>query len=151
MPDGTRHSMLAVALAYSVAAASSLASTLPHYRVEATLSRTAPQIHGTIETTVTNRGTRPLDAVVLVLFANRFAAPDAEVTDVNRAFVYPYEEFEPGWTTVQEVRIDGVAVPPTPFTQPGVPEGCLLRVVLPAPLPPGAAASLRVRFETAVP
>ncbi len=143
--------MLVVALACRVAAASSTPGPLPHYRLEAALSRTTPQIRGTLETRFTNRSARALDAVVLVLFANRFAAPDAEVTDVNRAFVYPYEEFEPGSTTVQEVLVDGAVVPSTPFTQPGVPEGCLLRVALPAPLPPGASASLRVRFATAVP
>ena len=153
MPDGTRpmYSMLVVVLAYSVAAASSPASTLPHHRVEATVSRTAPQIRGTVETTVTNRSTRPLDAVVLVLFANRFARPDAEVTDVNRPFVYPYEEFEPGSMTIREIVVGGAVAASTALSQPGVPEGCLLRVALPAALPPGAAASLRVSFETVVP
>jgi len=133
MPEGTRpaYAMLVVALACSVAAASSLASTLPHYRVEATVSRTAPQIRGTVETTVSNRSTRPLDAVVLVLFANRFAAPDADVTDVNRPFVYPYEEFEPGSMTVREILVDGAVAASTSLSQPGVPEGCLLRVALP--------------------
>jgi hypothetical protein len=153
MPAGTRpaHSMLVVALAHLVAAASALAGTLPRHRIEATLSRTAPQIRGTVATTVTNRSTRPLDTVVLVLFPNRFAAPDAEVTDVNRPFVYPYEEFEPGSMTVREILVDGAVAASTPLSQPGVPEGCLLRVALPAALRPGAAASLRVSFETVVP
>jgi Omp85 superfamily domain len=153
MPERTRpaYAMLVVALACCVAAAPSLASTLPHYRVEATVSRTAPQIRGTVETTVTNRSTHPSDAVVLVLFANRFAAPDTDVTDVNRAFVYPYEEFAPGSMAVREILVDGAVAPSTPLAQPGVPEGCLLRVALPATLPPGAAASLRVSFETVVP
>jgi len=92
-----------------------------------------------------------MDTVVLVLFPNRFATPDAGVTDVNRAFVYPYEEFDAGSMRIGEIRVDGVAVAATPMSQPGVPDGCLLRVALPRPLPPGATVALRAGFETVVP
>ena len=81
-PSCSRLAIFIVALACDVAAA---VTTLPHHRLDATLSRTAPHIRGTLETTFTNRGTYSLDALVLVLFANRFATPDTGVTDVNLA------------------------------------------------------------------
>jgi len=137
-----------VALACDVAAAP---VTRPHHRLDVTLSRTAPHIRGTVETTFTNRGAHSVDALVFVLFANRFATPDTGVTDVNRPFVYPYEEFDPGSMTVQDVLIDGALARVAALTQPGVPDGCLLRVALPRPLAPGATAAVRVSFETTVP
>ena len=153
MPAGGRRSwcrftIFMVALACDVAAAP---STRPHHRLDVTLSRTAPHIGGTVETTFTNRGAHSVDALVFVLFANRFATPDTGVTDVNRPFVYPYEEFDPGSMTVQDVLIDGALARVAALTQPGVPDGCLLRVALPRPLAPGATAAVRVSFETTVP
>src|SRR2546430_5430652 len=96
MPAGGRRSwcrftIFMVALACDVAAAP---STRPHHRLDVTLSRTAPHIRGTVETTFTNRGAHSVDALVFVLFANRFATPDTGVTDVNRPFVYPYRSEE---------------------------------------------------------
>ena len=76
MPAGGRRSwcrftIFMVALACDVAAAP---STRPHHRLDVTLSRTAPHIRGTVETTFTNRVAHSVDALVFVLFANRFAS-----------------------------------------------------------------------------
>jgi len=142
-----------VAIGAALLPAAVAAEMLPAYRIEATVARTAPQLRGTVETTVTNRGARPLDAVVLVLFANRFSTPDADaaVTDVNRPFVYPYEDFDPGSTALGDVVVDGRPARTAPLPRAGVPDGCLVRVALPAPLRPGGTTSIRVGFTTVVP
>src|SRR5438445_13195169 len=117
-PSWCRFTIFMVALACDVAAAP---STRPHHRLDVTLSRTAPHIRGTVETTFTNRAAHSLDALVLVLFANRFATPDTGVTDVNRPFVYPYEVFESGSMAVRDAHVDRACGRGPTATKPGVP------------------------------
>src|SRR5262249_49196693 len=72
------------------------AAELPTYEITGTLSWSPPQVRGTVQVAFTNRSTAALRDVVLLLFPNRFAVPDTGVNDVNRPFVYPYQDFVPG-------------------------------------------------------
>src|SRR6185295_1529173 len=93
----------------------------PAYRITATLSRSLPQLRGTVETTVINTTAQPLHEIVVLLFPNRFAAADEGINDANRPFVYPREEFDPGRMTVDAAAVDGQAVVATLTRVPGVP------------------------------
>ena len=93
-----------------IAGATHAESARPTYRITATLSRTPPQLRGTVETTVVNTTAQPLRNIVVLLFPNRFATADEAINDANRPYVYPREEFEPGWMTVDEVLVDGQPV-----------------------------------------
>jgi hypothetical protein len=120
---------------------------LPRYHITASVGLNAPQVRGTVETTVVNHSAVPVSDVVLLLFPNRFAVPDAGVNDFNRPFVYPRQDFVAGWMEVPEVRVGGRPVE----ARAEAPAGCVLRVKLPSPLPPGAAATVGARFETSFP
>src|SRR6202158_531774 len=127
------------------------AGELPAYRISGSVSLSAPQIRGTVDTTFVNRSVYPVRQIVLLLFPNRFAAPDADVSDSTRPFVYPREEFDPGWMEIPEVRIGDTVVAAHPATYAGLPERVALAVDLPTPLPPGAATRVRVSFDTFMP
>jgi hypothetical protein len=123
----------------------------PAYRIAATLSRTPPQVRGTVDTDVENTTAEPLRAIVVVLFPNRFAVPDEGINDANRPYVYPREEFDPGGMTVGDVRVDGQPVSARPTNMPGIPDGCLLTLDLPVPLQPGQRGRVQLAFTTTVP
>ena len=126
-------------------------TTLPTYRIVAALSRTAPQLRGVVDATFGNRSAQPLREIVVLLFPNRFTNADEPMNDVNRPFVYPREVFDPGWMTVDDVRIDGQPVTTRRGASPGVPDGCVLTIELPAPVLPGETRTVHMRFETKVP
>jgi surface antigen Omp85-like protein len=123
----------------------------PHYHVEAAITLASPQLRGTVTIDVVNESAAALDEVVLFTFPDRFRRPDTQVDDVNRPFVYPREEFHPGWMDILGVEVDAVQVVATPLSAPELPDGCAIRVTLPAPLPPAASTRVTIRFETFVP
>ncbi len=128
----------------------------PGYVIDATLDPEARTIAGSVEARVVNTARVPIGDVAFVLYPNRFAALDANVDDVNRPFVYPREHFVAGGITVDriEVRRDGAggaAVGASRFESVGGFPATLLRAPLPAPLAPGAAATLRLDFRTLLP
>lgn len=131
--------------------ASAQPAHLPSYHITAALSLTAPHVRGTVDIAFDNDSGRPLQEVMLLLYANRFAAPDAQVDDFNRPFVYPRQEFSPGWMKLLEVRVNGVPTAADVRPQPGVPDGSVLSLRLPSPVPVGARATVTARFETFVP
>jgi hypothetical protein len=132
------------------AAASGPSPTRPRYVLHAAIRLTAPHIDGTIDVSFTNNAARTLDDVVFVLFANRFSVPDEGINDFNRPFVYPEEDFVPGYTQVMEARDAGAPTTVEPIRQPGVPDGCFVRLHI-APLPPGDSRTLSLRFRTVAP
>jgi hypothetical protein len=154
--------MLAIAGGVSAAPADTFARA---YVVDATLDPAVRTIAGTVEVRFTNATAAPLGEVALVLYPNRFAEPDAGVDDVNRPFVYPREALVVGGMTVEqvEVRIEPprdrrppaeptwVAAGPPRLEAVGGFAATLLRASLPAPLAPGAAATVRTRFRTVLP
>ena len=136
------------------------------YIIDATLDPAARTIAGTVEMRLTNTTRAPLGEVALVLYPNRFAAPDPGVDDVNRPFVYPREEFVAGRHHGRqlEVRTEpparAGARAPERRGRPPARSGskrsaasrrrCCARR-LPAPLAPGATATVRARFRTVLP
>jgi len=134
-----------------LAAAPALAAERPRTRIQASLSLAPAEIRGTVETRFVNGSGVALDEAVLMLFPNRFARPDEGIDDVNRPFVYPGEDFVPGGIEVEGVEVDGAPAATREIDTPGLLPDWGLRVALPAPLPPGAAATIRARFTTRVP
>src|SRR5512140_953699 len=129
MPRWSRMSVIAGALCLlgGVAHAAAVAAK---YAITATLSHTAPQLRGTVETTIRNPTAQPLREIVVLLFPNRFATADEGINDANRPFVYPREDFDPGGMTVGDVRVDGQPVVSKQTTIPGIPAGCVLALEL---------------------
>src|SRR5262249_53385279 len=141
---------LAVMLGWCAACAECVQATeLPTYEITGTLSLSPPQVRGTVQVTFTNHSAAALGDLVLLLFPNRFAVPDTGVNDVNRPFVYPYQDFVPGWMNVSEVRVQGQLAAVKPLT--ALPAGWALRVALPAPVVPGVELTVSVGFETVIP
>jgi hypothetical protein len=125
------------------------------YTVDARLDPDARTIAGSVVIRVTNTASRPLSDVALVLYPNRFAAPDPAVDDVNRPFIYPREDFVAGGITVDgiETASGGAwnATAPGRLEAIGPFASTLLRVPLATPLAPRATLSMRVRFTTVLP
>ena len=140
-----------VALAlWTTTAAAEPVLARPQYRIEATITSGKPQIEGTVEVAFTNRSTRVLHDAVVFLFANRFSAPDPEINDFQRQYLYPDKEFDPGGMQLTEVRDDGALTGASPLPLDGLPSGTVVRVPI-ADLAPGATRHLTFRFTTSVP
>jgi hypothetical protein len=139
---------LAVTVAGTVAGAQETPRT--EYQLRVALAQRSPHIEGVVHVRFTNTSRRPLEEVVLVRFAERFALPDPEVDDFNRPFVYPYLDFDPGRMDIVDVRDDNRLVPWEVVRAPGIDEGVLLRARI-ARLLPGAQRTVTVRFRTVVP
>lgn len=120
------------------------------YTIDAALSDVAPQVRGAVEIRFRNTSTRRLGEVVLVLFANRFAAPDRGVNDFNRAYLYPGGDFVPGSLGLGEVKVEGSPVLPEILHRPHVPDGTFVRVPIDG-LEPNAAITLSMKFQTVLP
>jgi hypothetical protein len=152
-------SLWPVAVAVGVLIHPLLAQAMTRYDIEATVADAAPQITGRLRAQFTNTGDRPLRDLVLVLFPNRFSseANDADaVDDVTRPFVYPHERFVPGRIHLDRLTVvDDQGRPlldrAAEARHPGVPEGCLVQLLLKQPLPPGKTAQLELSFATTVP
>ncbi len=127
------------------------ASGLPTYHIVARLSDVSPQIRGTVTIDLVNTTARPLREVAVMLFPNRFLTPDEAINDVNRPYVYPREEFHPGSMTLDDARVDGVAVPVRRASMPGIPDGCMVFLDLPDPIEPGGRRAVQLQFATQVP
>jgi len=128
----------------------------PQYRLSASIAPGQPQVEGTVDIAFTNRSARTLDHVVLWLFPNRFAEPDAWMNDFYRAYVYPDKEFHPGSLQLLELR-DGdratVAIPePVPDLPPGtaVPEPTSLAVLGNTRISGRTAPAARSRSYTSI-
>ncbi len=131
---------------------------LPSYTVDAALDPAARTIAGTVTATFTNTAEAPLGDVALVLYPNRFAAPDAAIDDLNRPFVYPREQFVAGGITVDRLEVrasarDGAWTPAgaAHLEAVGGFASTLLRARLPVPLAPGASTTIQARFTTTLP
>ena len=120
-------------------------------RLSVTLSAQAPHMRGTLDADFRNTSTVPVREVYWLLFANRFTKPDQGINDFNRPFVYPYEEFEAGGTTLSQVQVGEQPLAIRDVSAPGVPDGCVIAVALPAALAPGEVVRLHVEFQTTLP
>jgi len=154
--DNGQHLILGVvgtAIAVALVARAATAAPVllrPHYRIEATLAAGKPQIEGTLEVAFTNHSSATLQEAVFFLFPNRFSAPDPEINDFQRQFVYPGKEFDAGNMQLLEVRDGGSLRTAADLPMAGLPPGTVMRVPI-ADLAPGATRRLTLRFTTAVP
>src|SRR5512139_70592 len=117
------------------------------YQIRASLSRSAPHVDGTVHVSFTNRSRRTLEEAIFLLFPNRFTLPDPGVNDFNRPYVYPEEEFDPGWMEILDARDGGRLAPVERVRHPNLPDGTVVRVRI-ARLPPGQTRTLTLRFRT---
>ncbi|MFN8641019.1 MAG: hypothetical protein U0802_04930 [Candidatus Binatia bacterium] len=122
----------------------------PQYAITASVAAAAPQIEGTVAVSFTNHASRPVAEAVFLLFANRFAEPDAGLDDFTRQLVYPEQEFDPGHLELLDVRDAGVPAHATPLPVVGLPPGTFVRVAI-APLAPGSTRTLTLGFRTTLP
>jgi hypothetical protein len=161
---------LIAAVVAAVFAAGSAGAAPVRYAIDATLDPAARTIAGSVEIVFENTAAVPLDEVALVLYPNRFARPDPGVNDVNRAFVYPREEFVAGGMTVEGIAACATWPTVEDQSQP-VPLGkrwfrpldgarseaigdwadTLLRARLPSALAPGESGVVRAVFRTVLP
>ena len=141
---------MALVLLTAAPAAAAPVLLRPQYTVTASLALAAPQIEGTVAVAFTNRGPRPLEDAVFLLFANRFAAPDSDLNDFTRPLVYPDQEFDPGGLELLDVRDGAVPSRAAPLPIVGLPPGTFVSVPI-APLAPGESRTLTLRFRTTVP
>lgn len=151
--DAPRRRALALAAALLLAAVPAAAAPVllrPQYTVTASLSAAAPHIEGTVAVAFTNRAPRPLAEAIFLLFANRFAEPDAGLDDFTRQLVYPDQEFDPGGLELLAVRDGGAPTSAAPLPVAGLPAGTFVRVPI-APLAPGETRLLTLDFRTTLP
>ncbi len=112
-------------------------------------------VEGRGELRVRNDGAAPLGSLTLVLYPNRFRAPDPALTDVNfDRFYAPW--FSAGGMTLRWVRgLDGrpldVRAVPAGALPPGLPDGTVVEVTLPRPVVPGAWAEVDLAFGVEAP
>lgn len=139
-----------------LAIASSPAVAATRATIDATLDPATRTIAGTADLRLTNAGRAPLDEIVLVLYPNRFAAPEPGITDLRRPYVYPREELVPGGMTIADVELrrDGAAplrLVDRRLEAVGAWPGTLLRLRLPVALGRGESATVHARFRTLLP
>jgi hypothetical protein len=124
------------------------ADRLSRYRIEATL-RVAPAGQGS-PAAGTAEETATLDGTEQVTFVNATGGELAEVSFRLFANAPPFYvapgTAEAGGTEVRDVTVDGRPTTPEPSVG-----GSVLRVPLPAPVPPGGAAEIGLAFTTTVP
>ena len=133
---------LAVAPRARAAAANAVA-------LRVTLDPDGHRVSGRAWLTVRNTSTETLSSVPLWLYPNHLAERPAALGDVNFHWLYP-GLFTPAGMEVGDARVDGA---PVAFALEDTAAGArtLARVTLPTPLPPGAAVTLEIAFETTVP
>ncbi len=142
--------LLAVAVSLLTAAHATAGGPRAHYRIRAELGEAAPQIDGTVEIDFTNGTQRVLEECLLFLFPNRFAAPGPGINDFNRPYVYPHQDFDPGWMRISAAWDAGRPVSVQPMSVENGPSGTAVRVPI-APLAPGESRTLRLAFRTRLP
>ncbi len=111
------------------------------YVIDAVISSESATVVGSIQIELRNPSSTDLHEAVFLLYPNRFSRPDEQVDDVNRAYVYPREQFEPG--RIEILSIDGAPIEVAD-------EATSMRVPI-APLPPGQTRTLTVAFRTSIP
>ncbi|MBM3274260.1 MAG: M1 family metallopeptidase, partial [Candidatus Sericytochromatia bacterium] len=117
------------------------------YDIQARLDPATHEVSGYEEVVFANPTDRPLPEIVFQLYPNNFRPGSLYLRQVERQLnvdaFFPKGR-DPGWLRVDEAAVDGV---PAAFTE----SEAAGTVALAQPLPPGATASIRLRFATRVP
>ena len=132
------------------------------YAVVATIDLAARTITGTVEASFENTAAVAVDEVAWLLYANRFAADEPGINDLNRPFVYPREELVPGTIDLDELAVAsagrrvgaGDGFEPLAETRIAAVDGwprTMLYARLARPIAPGGRATVRARFRVVLP
>lgn len=145
------------AVARAQDAPDAMAESTPHTLARPALDLTAEidpharRLTGTATWTITNHGQQPLGELLFWLYPNRLTKPAPALGDVNFHWLYP-SGFSPASMAIQAVHAGLTAAPLAAHVEASpAGEGTILRVVLPAPLPPGAATRVALDFVTDLP
>ncbi len=139
------------ALLLCVQSSAAAAEPEVEYRLDLGLDLSAGTLAGRARVRVGNRSVRPVGAIPVVLYAQRFAEVDPEIDDVVFDRYYS-PRFDPGAAALlgaSDAAGRPLAVHPLPLE--GLPEGVAVQVVLREPLQPGDVAELDLRFGVTFP
>lgn len=120
------------------------------YEIEAAVADDLATVAGTVRIEVRNRGDAPLDALAVWLYPNVFADEPAGIDDANRAFYAPFSDPE-GGISLEGIEVAARTAEAVDWSLAGTPPDTVRRLVLPAPLAPGAATTIELRFATRIP
>jgi hypothetical protein len=121
-----------------------VAPAAPATELDVTLDPDARRIWGHARLRVVNEGSDPTDTFSFWLYPNALGQRSPALTDVSFHWLYP-GGFSPASIDVRNVKVDG-----QPARAEVSPE-TVLRVTLPAPVPPGGAATVDLDFDTRIP
>jgi hypothetical protein len=118
--------------------------------LDLTLDPGASRASGHAQLRVINQTATPLGDIPLWLYANHLATRAKALGDVTYHWLYPGVVFSPAGMTVANARADGV---PASIALEDTAAGArtIARLTLPAPLPPGAAVTIDIDFDTKLP
>src|SRR6185369_758171 len=138
-----------VVAAAATAAPVSSAPARPAVELDVAFDPRAARVAGHARVQIRNAAAVPLADVVLWLYPNHLATRPPALGDVNFHWLYP-GLFSAAAMEARDARVGGA---PARLTIEDTPAGArtLARVALPAPLPPGAAATVDLEFETRIP
>ena len=135
----------------SPVAAAAPALPRPALELTGTVDPAARRLSGTALWTVANRGDHPLAELLFWLYPNRLSKRAPALGDVNFHWLYP-DGFSPASMTITGVRAGVTATALASRVEASsAGDATVLRVVLPAPLAPGAVTRVAVDFATELP
>jgi len=122
----------------------------PALELAVSIDPRARRVSGTAAWTIANHGDQPLRELLFWLYPNHLATRSPALGDVSFHWLYP-NGFSPASMTIGAVRAPAGAalawrIEPSPAGATTV-----LRVVLPAPLAPGASVQVALDFATTLP
>lgn len=120
------------------------------YTFDLTIDADANTLRGAGELRYRNDTQTPVVELPLLLYGARFRTLDRQITDQNFSRFY-VRFFDPGDMVLDSVSIGGQALTVRRGDDPALPPGSLMRVRLPAPLPPGATLRLHLAYTLTIP
>jgi len=111
--------------------------------VAAEIAPDGSEVVGWTRIRYTNEGAASIDSLVLLLYPQRFAEPEAILNDLTTTRVYP------GRFSAGGMELPGIDVHPAEFDL--APAGSYVRLPLDEPLEVGATAEIELPFVTTVP
>ena len=119
-----------------------------HYDIIATYNEREHRIYGSEKITFENTGTKPLSELYLFLYPNLYLEKDPDINQNLYQRAYP-NVFNPGEMLITSVQdTDGMLLPYFPDI---FKKRLLIKVQLPAPIPPQGKFQFLVHFVTIIP
>lgn len=119
-----------------------------HYDIIATYNEKEHRIYGSEKITFQNTGTKPLSEIYLFLYPNLYSEKDPDLNDNLYQKAYP-NLFNPGEMLITSIQdSDGLLLPYFPDV---FKKRLLVKIQLPAPIPPKGTFQFLVHFVTIIP